>query len=142
MTALRDPSANLGINCSTVLSVMVISSAERISFAKGMVFNGRFAISGKGGSRAAIVASRCFCRSCATSCHVAPDAMVTVAAIVSRMVVKEMMWKTARRWEKQCHSELYTGRSSSDDAVIKWDMGRQSVVWCSLEWECLSLSCK
>lgn len=43
-------------------------------------------IFGNGGSMAAIVASRCLCLSAATSCHVAPEAVVTVAAIVSRQL--------------------------------------------------------
>ena len=48
------------------------------------MLSGILVISGIAGSMSAIVASRCFCRSAATSCHVAPDAIVTVAgAIVS-----------------------------------------------------------
>ena len=47
------------------------------------MFNDTSSISGSGGSSAEIVASRCFCLSAATSCHVAPEAMVTVAAMVS-----------------------------------------------------------
>jgi hypothetical protein len=82
-TELIFPSAICAARSSTVLSVILISSGERTSFARGIVFSGTFLMSGRPGSRAAIVSSRCFCLSAATSCHVAPEAMVTFAAIVS-----------------------------------------------------------
>ena len=83
VTALNSPLASCGASCSTLLSVILISSAVRMSFAMGTVFKGGEGISGKAGSIAASVASRCFCLSAATSCHVAPEAIVTVAAMVS-----------------------------------------------------------
>lgn len=63
--------------------MILISSAVRYFFASGIVLSGVSVISGRGGAMAAIVASRCFCLSAATSCHVAPDAVVTVVAIVT-----------------------------------------------------------
>ena len=39
---------------------------------------------GRAGSRDAMVTSRCDCLSAATSCHVAPEAMVIVAAGIVR----------------------------------------------------------
>jgi hypothetical protein len=46
------------------------------------VFNGRSVTSGIVGSIRAIVESRYACRSAATSCHVAPDAIVTVTSAI------------------------------------------------------------
>lgn len=87
-TELISALASCRTSSSTVLSVILISSGVRTCFASGIVFNGISLSSGRGGSMAAIVASRCFCLSAATSCHVAPDAMVTVgiAAIVTSRV--------------------------------------------------------
>ena len=67
-----------------MLSVIWISSAVSISFAMGIVFNGMSVISGRGGESSAMVASRCFWRSRATSRHVAPEAIVTVAVVMVR----------------------------------------------------------
>src|ERR1700709_1685841 len=79
-TALSDLLANFGTNCSTVLSVIFISASVSTFFATAIVFNGTSAIFGRAGSMDAIVVSRYACLSAATSCHVAPEAMVTVAA--------------------------------------------------------------
>jgi hypothetical protein len=85
-TELIFPSASCAARSSTVLSVILISSGERTSFARGIVFSGTSLISGRAGSRAAIVSSLYFCLSAATSCHVAPAAVVTFAAIVSSSI--------------------------------------------------------
>ena len=63
---------------STVLSVILISSVVSTCFASGMVLSGISVIFGKGGLIWAIVASRWACRSAATSCQVAPEAIVTL----------------------------------------------------------------
>lgn len=86
-TELISALASCRTSSSTVLSVILISGV-RICFANGIVLNGMSLISRSEGSIAAIVASRCFCLSAATSCHVAPEAMVIVgiAVIVSSRV--------------------------------------------------------
>jgi hypothetical protein len=66
---------------STVLSVILTSSAVSSSFAIGSVFRGISVSFPRGGSTLARVASRYFCLSSATSRQEAPDLIVTVAAI-------------------------------------------------------------
>jgi hypothetical protein len=85
VTALNSLFATASARPSTVLSVILISSAVSTCFAIGRVFNGILAIFGIVGSIRAIVASRWACRSAATSCHVAPEAIVTVGDIGSRL---------------------------------------------------------
>lgn len=82
MTALSSPFARVAARSSTVLSVISISSGVSTCFASGRVFSGMSEISGRGGSMREIVESRWACRSAATSCQVAPEAIVTFAAIV------------------------------------------------------------
>ena len=94
VTALSSPFASSGTSSSTLLSVIVISSGVRMSFAIGTVFRGGEGMSGIAGSIAASVASRCFCLSAATSCQVAPDAIVTVAAMVS--IIRQYRWEESR----------------------------------------------
>ena len=81
-TELSDPFASCDIRFSGDVSVIFSSSAVRYFRARGIVFKGRSAIEGRGGSRRESVESRCFCRSAATSCHFAPEEMVTVAAML------------------------------------------------------------
>jgi hypothetical protein len=82
-TEVISPSESCAARSSTVLSVILISSGERTSFARGIVFTGTSLTSGRAGLRAAMLSSLYFCLSAATSCHVAPEAMVNFAAIVS-----------------------------------------------------------
>jgi hypothetical protein len=82
VTELSSPFASCGPRFSTNVSVIFISSVVRNLRASGIVFKGIFSIGGRGGSTRERVASRCFCLSPATSCHVAPEEMVTVAVIL------------------------------------------------------------
>jgi hypothetical protein len=57
-TALSSPFASLGINFSAVVSVILTSASVRICLARGIVLRGIDGISGRTGSRAAMLASR------------------------------------------------------------------------------------
>ncbi len=72
-------SAKSETSFSAGVCVISISLGVMSCFGIPVTFKGNLdGTSGTGGSTAAIVASRCFCLSAATSCHVAPDAIVIV----------------------------------------------------------------
>jgi len=81
-TELSSPFASCDMRFSGKVSVIFSSSAVRYLLARGIVFKGRSATVGRGGSTRESVESRCFCLSAATSCHFAPEEMVTVAAML------------------------------------------------------------
>lgn len=83
-TELSSPFASCDTSLSGTVSVIFSSSSVRYLRARGMVFIGRSFSSraGRGGSRRESVEARCFCRSAATCCHVAPEEMLIVAAML------------------------------------------------------------
>lgn len=97
-TELNSPFASCDTNFSGTVSVIFSSSSVRYLRAREIVFNGRLSIAGRGGSRRESVEVRWFCRSAATCCHVAPEEMVTVAAMLGNSTRKCMSRSWGSGW--------------------------------------------